>query len=180
MEFVTNYWVVLLVLFILLLLIALSYLIDREIKKMKDSDVDSDIKDNEIEEITDDTEDEYTSKIDDIVNVQMDNIKEIDNNTDSDNTNIVEIDSRELDYDELDVPDIEEDFNIQWSNTDYSFEDRDHARAMLATKGKFVGYNGKEVIFQTQTPWSDFCNGGGTYKLIEETSGLYKYGDEIK
>ena len=74
----------------------------------------------------------------------------------------------------------EEDFNIQWSNTDYSFEDRDHARAMLATKGKFVGYNGKEVIFQTQTPWSDFCNGGGTYKLIEETSGLYKYGDEIK
>ena len=111
MEFVTNYWVVLLVLFILVLLIALSYLIDREIRKMKDSDVDSDIKDNEIEEITDDTEDEYTSKIDDIVNVQMDNIKEIDNNTDGDNTNIVEIDSRELDYDELDVPDIEEDFN---------------------------------------------------------------------
>ena len=111
MEFVTNYWVVLLVLFILVLLIALSYLIDREIRKMKDSDVDSDIKDNEIEEITDDTEDEYTSKIDDIVNAQMDNIKENDNNTDSDNTNIVEIDSRELDYDELDVPDIEEDFN---------------------------------------------------------------------
>ena len=47
--------------FILLLLIALSYLIDREIKKMKDSDVDSDIKDNEIEEISDDTEDECAS-----------------------------------------------------------------------------------------------------------------------
>lgn len=107
MEFVTNYWVVLLVLFILVLLIALSYLIDREIKKMKDSVTNNNVNDDELEEINDNTKDEYALKNDDVVNIQLDNIKE----NDKENNNTVEIDGKELDYDELDVPDIEEDFN---------------------------------------------------------------------
>lgn len=107
MEFVTNYWVVLLVLFILVLLIALSYLIDIEIKKMKDSVTNNNVNDDELEEINDNTKDEYALKNDDVVNIQLDNIKE----NDKENNNTVEIDGKELDYDELDVPDIEEDFN---------------------------------------------------------------------
>ena len=104
MEFVTNYWVVLLVLFILLLLIALSYLIDREIKKMKDSDYDSDINDSKTEKVEAAAEEIYVLKDNDTVNAQLDNIKETD-------SNIVEVDGRELDYDELDIPDVDEDFN---------------------------------------------------------------------
>lgn len=104
MEFINNYWVVLVVLFILLLLIVLSYLIDREIKKMKDSDYDSDINDSKTEKVEPTAEEIYVLKDNDTVNVQIDNIKEND-------SNIVEVDGRELDYDELDIPDVDEDFN---------------------------------------------------------------------
>lgn len=104
MEFINNYWVVLVVLFILLLLIVLSYLIDREIKKMKDSDYDSDINDSKTEKVEATAEEIYVLKDNDTVNVQIDNIKEND-------SNIVEVDGRELDYDELDIPDVDEDFN---------------------------------------------------------------------
>lgn len=106
MEFITNYWVVLLVLFILLLLIILSYLIDKEIKKMKDSSEDNandDLNINVHNEIIDSKEDVHNNQVDRIDSNEIDNT--IINKSDeySDNS--------ELDYDELDVPNIDADFN---------------------------------------------------------------------
>lgn len=90
MEFITNYWVILLVAFILFLLVVLSYLIDKEIRKMKDNDDVS-----EIEDINE--KDVYVNKVEE-----------------SNKSSVVEDvfdNSKELDYDELDIEDIDDDFN---------------------------------------------------------------------
>ena len=100
MEFVANYWVILLVAFILFLLVLLSYLIDKEIRKMKDSDDAFKIEKNNDKEV-------YINKIESnsksIVNKKSDINDDIDEE-------IVDK-SKELDYDELDIDDIDEDFN---------------------------------------------------------------------
>lgn len=100
MEFITNYWVILLVAFILFLLVLLSYLIDKEIRKMKDSDDTSDIKNKNDKEV-------YVNKLES-------NSKPTINQKVDINGNVAEeiVDkSKELDYDELDIDDIDEDFN---------------------------------------------------------------------
>ena len=54
---------------------------------------------------------------------------------------------------------------------------RGRNRGLLASEGRFFlyqqGSEGTEVIFDTETPWSEFCKGGGTYELIQESSGFY-------
>ena len=100
MEFITNYWVILLVAFILFLLVLLSYLIDKEIRKMKDSDDTSEIKNKNDKEV-------YINKLES-------NSKPTINQKVDINGNVAEeiVDkSKELDYDELDIDDIDEDFN---------------------------------------------------------------------
>lgn len=99
MDFIANYWVILLIAFILFLLVLLSYFIDKEIKKMKDTDIDDeniDSKSKKEEEIYIDNE-----------NKEEEN-KPIYNNIDEEMTCDT---SDVLDYDELDIEDIEEDFN---------------------------------------------------------------------
>ena len=100
MEFITNYWVILLVAFILFLLVLLSYLIDKEIRKMKDHDDLSEIEDTNEKEV-------FVSKIEDSGKTSF-----VEDNTINDECAEEQIDnSRELDYDELDVEDIDDDFN---------------------------------------------------------------------
>ena len=108
MDFITNYWVILLVLFILILLIILSYLIDKEIRKMKDDDISDDISDDKLE--TTDTDDypyltNYSNQTDKL-NTEPVNVD--DTNKDKLETSYS---SEELDYDELDIEDIDDDFN---------------------------------------------------------------------
>lgn len=73
------------------------------------------------------------------------------------------------------------DFEDNWGTTqkyETGSRRRAHSRGMLATEGKFFKHHSgskyNEVIFQTETPWTDFCNGGGTYELMLEDSGIYK------
>ena len=100
MEFITNYWVILLVAFILFLLVLLSYLIDKEIRKMKDHDDLSEIEDTNEKEV-------FVSKIEDSGKTSF-----VEDNTINDECAEEQIDnSRELDYDELDIDDIDDDFN---------------------------------------------------------------------
>lgn len=99
MDFIANYWVILLIAFILFLLVLLSYFIDKEIKKMKDTDIDDeniDSKSKKEEEIYVDNENKAEEN------------KPIYNNIDEEMTYDT---SDVLDYDELDIEDIEEDFN---------------------------------------------------------------------
>lgn len=100
MEFITNYWVILLVAFILFLLVLLSYLIDKEIRKMKDSDDTSEIKNNNDKEV-------YVNKLESNSKLTIDQKNDI---NDNEAEEIVDK-SKELDYDELDIDDIDEDFN---------------------------------------------------------------------
>ncbi len=50
-------------------------------------------------------------------------------------------------------------------------------RGILAAEGRFIlyqkGSEGDEVLFDTETPWSEFCDAGGTYEMTRESSGLY-------
>ena len=99
MDFIANYWVILLIAFILFLLVLLSYFIDKEIKKMKDTDIDDeniDSKSKKEEEIYVDNENKAEEN------------KPIYNNIDEEMTYDT---SDVLDYDELYIEDIEEDFN---------------------------------------------------------------------
>ena len=54
---------------------------------------------------------------------------------------------------------------------------RGHNRGILATEGRFLlyqeGSKGHEVVFDTDTPWTQFCEGGGTYQLTLEESGFW-------
>lgn len=108
MDFITNYWVILLVLFILILLIILSYLIDKEIRKMKDDDISDDIFDDKLES-TDTDDSPYLTNYSN----QTDKLNTEPVNVDDTNKDKLEIaySSEELDYDELDIEDIDDDFN---------------------------------------------------------------------
>ena len=50
-------------------------------------------------------------------------------------------------------------------------------RGVLASEGRFLlyqqGSEGDEVVFESETPWSEFCDAGGTYEMTRESSGLY-------
>lgn len=105
MEFITNYWVILLVAFILFLLVVLSYLIDKEIRKMKDNDDVSEIEDTNEKKV-------YVNKVEDSNKSGV--VENVAVNEDTDINDTIEEtvdDSRELDYDELDIEDIDDDFN---------------------------------------------------------------------
>lgn len=105
MEFITNYWVILLVALILFLLVVLSYLIDKEIRKMKDNDDVSEIEDTNEKEV-------YVSKVEESNKSSV--VEDVVVNEDTAiNDTFEELvdDSRELDYDELDIEDIDDDFN---------------------------------------------------------------------
>jgi len=105
MEFITNYWVILLVAFILFLLVLLSYLIDKEIRKMKDHDDLSEIEDTNEKEV-------FVSKIEESnKSSDVEDIAVNEGNTLNDNVEELVDESNELDYDELDVEDIDDDFN---------------------------------------------------------------------
>ena len=72
------------------------------------------------------------------------------------------------------------DFENHWgTNMNYAagLSRRGHNRGILATEGRWLlyqeGSQGDEVIFDTDTPWTEFCDGGGTYELITEASGFY-------
>lgn len=111
MDFIANYWVILVVVFILILLVLLSYLIDKEIRKMKDNDnkddtgagstVDSDLK-------------EYYSYNEDNdgdnANIEN-NHREMQNDIIEESKELVDDTSSPLEYDELDIEDIDADFN---------------------------------------------------------------------
>ena len=118
MEFITNYWVVLLVLFILLLLIVLSYLIDKEIRKINDSDdASGENEQSVIEDNTNNISVIEENKVEDIVSVKNENINAIiedvgvSSENDEEKTFDNQKDDMELSYDELDVPDVDDDFN---------------------------------------------------------------------
>ena len=105
MEFITNYWVILLVSFILFLLVVLSYLIDKEIRKMKDNDDVSEIDDANEKEV-------YINKVEDSnKSSDVEDIAVNEDTTINDTAEEAIDDSRELDYDELDIEDIDDDFN---------------------------------------------------------------------
>lgn len=104
MEFITNYWVILLVAFILFLLVVLSYLIDKEIRKMKDNDEDvSEIEDTNEKEV-------YVNKVEESNKSSVVEDIGVNDGVICDDEDVID-DSRELDYDELDIEDIDDDFN---------------------------------------------------------------------
>ena len=104
MEFITNYWVILLVAFILFLLVVLSYLIDKEIRKMKDND-------ENVSEIEDTNEKEvYVNKVEESNKSNVVEDIGVNDGVICDDEDVID-DSRELDYDELDIEDIDDDFN---------------------------------------------------------------------
>ena len=111
MDFIANYWVILLVAFILFLLVLLSYLIDKEIRKMKDED-NADVNNDNIDsKLNSDLEEYYDNNADD-EKIKKD-ISVVDNSTDDklEEEELVDDSSEILDYDELDVEDIDDDFN---------------------------------------------------------------------
>ena len=109
MDFIANYWVILLVAFILFLLVLLSYLIDKEIRKMKDNDgiadTDSD-SDNIDSKLNADLEEYCDNDTDDEKNKE--DFSVVDNSSDDklEEEELVDDSSEILDYDELDVEDI--------------------------------------------------------------------------
>lgn len=54
---------------------------------------------------------------------------------------------------------------------------RGRNRGWLASEGRFFlyqeGSEGDEVLFDSETPWTEFCEAGGTYEMTRESSGLY-------
>ena len=114
MDFIANYWVILLVAFILFLLVLLSYLIDKEIRKMKDNDgiadTDSD-SDNIDSKLNADLEEYCDNDTDDEKNKE--DFSVVDNSSDDklEEEELVDDSSEILDYDELDVEDIDDEFN---------------------------------------------------------------------
>ena len=105
MEFITNYWVILLVAFILFLLVVLSYLIDKEIRKMKDNDDVSEIEDINEKEV-------YVNKVEESNKSSLvEDVVANEGNTLNDTVEESVDESKELGYDELDIEDIDDDFN---------------------------------------------------------------------
>jgi len=103
MEFITNYWVILLVAFILLLLVLLSYLIDKEIRNMRDNDEEPEIEESNDKEV-------YVNKIEESNKSSVVEETTVNDDVTNDDEEIVDK-SKELDYDELDIDDIDDDFN---------------------------------------------------------------------
>ncbi len=71
-------------------------------------------------------------------------------------------------------------YSDHWgSNENYGklLRRRGRNRGLLASEGRFFLYQegsaGDEVIFDTETPWTEFCDAGGTYEMTQESSGLY-------
>ena len=71
-------------------------------------------------------------------------------------------------------------FSDNWgSNEKYGpqLRRRGRNRGILASEGRWLKYQdgsqGDEVIFDTDTPWTEFCKGGGTFDLTLESSGFY-------
>lgn len=102
MDFINRYWAVLLIAFILIMLVILSYLIDKEMnRKNKKNDIK---KKKEYNVEFDENKTDDMSSFDEEIS-EEDSIKEdlIDDNNNEDRV--------ALDYDELDVEDIDSDFN---------------------------------------------------------------------
>lgn len=71
-------------------------------------------------------------------------------------------------------------FTEHWGtnmNYEVQLKSRGVNRGLLASEGRFLlyqeGSQGDEVIFDSETPWSEFCDAGGTYEMTLESSGLY-------
>lgn len=71
-------------------------------------------------------------------------------------------------------------FTEHWGtnmNYEVGLKSRGVNRGLLASEGRFLlyqeGSQGDEVIFDSETPWSEFCDAGGTYEMTLESSGLY-------
>ena len=71
-------------------------------------------------------------------------------------------------------------FTENWgSNENYGVQlrRRGRNRGWIASEGRWFlyqdGSEGDEVIFDSDEPWTEFCNGGGTYEMTRESSGLY-------
>lgn len=101
MDFIINYWAILLVALILILLVILAYLIDQKLHKL-----------TRVEENHDQDEIQTNNFVDSNVNIDSSSKKlepEIINNVEKsvdDNTI-----SQDLDYDELDIEDIDDEFD---------------------------------------------------------------------
>ena len=71
-------------------------------------------------------------------------------------------------------------YSEHWgSNTNYEtlLKRRGRNRGFLAAEGRFLLYQegsaGDEVIFDSETPWTEFCEGGGSRDMITQDCGLY-------
>lgn len=101
MDFIINYWAILLVALILILLVILAYLIDQKMHKLTRVEENHDQDEIQTNNFADSNVniDSSPKKIEPVI---IDNIeKSVDNNTLS----------QELDYDELDIEDIDDEFD---------------------------------------------------------------------
>lgn len=71
-------------------------------------------------------------------------------------------------------------YSEHWgSNENYGdlLRRRGRNRGWLASEGRFFlyqeGSEGDEVLFDSETPWTEFCDAGGTFEMTQESSGLY-------
>lgn len=99
MEFIINYWAILLVALILVLLVILAYLIDKKNRKLK-----------EVENYQVKDEKKIENNVDLNMNVEDKKLSSID---DREKLNDIkpQVISEELDYDELDIENIDDEFN---------------------------------------------------------------------
>lgn len=99
MEFIINYWAILLVALILVLLVILAYLIDKKNRKLKEVE-NYQVKDEKIIE----------NNVDLNINVEDKKLSSI---NDGEKLNDIkpQVISEELDYDELDIENIDDEFN---------------------------------------------------------------------
>lgn len=111
MDFIINYWAILLVALILILLVILAYLIDQKMHKLTRVEENHDQENHEPEKLEIKTNDFVGSNVNN-VNIESSSKElepEIINNLEKsvdDNTL-----SQELDYDELDIEDIDDEFD---------------------------------------------------------------------
>lgn len=99
MEFIINYWAILLVALILVLLVILAYLIDKKNRKLK-----------EVENYQVKDEKKIENNVDLNINVEDKKLNSIDDGEKLNDIKSLVI-SDELDYDELDIENIDDEFN---------------------------------------------------------------------
>lgn len=99
MEFIINYWAILLIALILVLLVILAYLIDKKNRKLK-----------EVENYQVKDEKKIENNVDLNINVEDKKLSSIDG---GEKLNDIkpQVISEELDYDELDIENIDDEFN---------------------------------------------------------------------